>query len=119
MVLRGIFAAAGTSSVSFLAAGAHDDFADGWRQLTPATRDAWERVAALLAITPPELLVPRDSPLLTTPPEALPAEWHCSHCDTTFAVSRADGDGLPVSRLDLEAIALAHAGQCTGKGGQS
>jgi hypothetical protein len=72
MVLRGIFAAANVRSVAFFGASAPvDDFADGWRQLTPETQEGWLRVAALLAVTPPELLVPRDSPLLTTPPEGV------------------------------------------------
>ncbi len=61
VLLRGIFSAAGTSTVAFTAAGV-DTFDGRFDELHPEAREGWERVARLLEQTPPYLLVPRDPP---------------------------------------------------------
>lgn len=67
MILRGLFAAMNVQTVAFRNpplpgnpqhTDAVDDFDDGWRQTEPNVRDGWRRVAAILADTPPGLLIP-------------------------------------------------------------
>lgn len=86
VVLRGIFSAANTGSVGFLdgTEQVFDDFDGPWSQLAPKVREGWERAASLLAVTPPELLVPRDSPLLSSAP---PPPRTCRKCGAPWTAT--------------------------------